>query len=241
MPLHHHALATDMDVRLRPFFSLMLVEHLAQLMHQMNVCDNDQKCIEENYSMLKDSATRLAKQADEEFAVSAPGKKTTYMARLTAIDEQASAKKMYKKGAKLIYREIMRIMCAVRSADQRKVVKIVDPDEGARLLHQTLCVLKDTSSKEANVLKELEVTIRAGCGSSGEVFMEKHKLVDGVEHIETYIYGGVLSELFCSYVNAYVTNAKDEDEGDKCLEALLQFFAIHPLHDVETDLPDESE
>jgi len=229
MPLQQHRLATDADPRHRPFFNMALVAWSGKLMSEVKRLEAQSPECKKNYMLLKDVVNKLvnrAKQLNIERA--SDNGKTTYAERLQRIDALTLQKRAYKKGAHLLFAELMRLMCRVR-AMVPQVTRITDPNEAAALLHQSFTAMIDSKSDERKQLDKQNIKLQIGCGSSGEVFFEKHQVRNGVENIETYLFAGIFSDLFCAYVNNYVLSKPDGDENaQKHLAALLEFSSIHP-------------
>lgn len=240
MSLTQHRLATDADARYRPFFSVALVSHVGKLVKEL---ESDPQG---NYSLILDVSRKLAERA-KSLGVERPlGRKTAYLARIDEIEKKANETKNYALGARLLFRETMRLMCAVRGPDMLpQVRRITDPNQAADLLYQSFRAMISATTPEAKTLANLGIKISIGCGSWGEVFLEKHL----GDNVETYLFAGIFSDLFCAFVNKYVVDKPDGDkEADLMLAALLEVTSIHPCAEqcsvfqaeVETDETESS-
>lgn len=229
MPLTQHRLATDADPRYRPFFNMALVTWAGKLMNEVNASTPKSTQSKQNYMLIENMTEKLVKRAQElGFERASANGKTTYAQRVARISALTKQRAEYKKGAYLMFREFMRVMCAVRAMTPQ-VTRITDPNEAAELLHQSFSAMISSDTPERKAVDKQNIKLQIGCGSSGEVFMEKHQVKNGVENIETYLFAGVFSDLFCAFVNNYVLSKADDDAmADKHLAALLELSSIHP-------------
>lgn len=220
MAITQHRLATEASTRYRPFFNTALVSHMGKLMKELQLEPS------KNYNFIMDVARKLAQRAKTLGVERAVGKKTTYLTRIDEIDKKVTETKNYTLGARLLFRETMRLMCSVRGPDVLpQLRRISDPNEAAELLHQSFRAMINNTTQEAKTLANLGIVISIGCGSWGEVFLEKYQ----GDNIETYIYTGLFADLFCSFTNKYIVDAPDGDEeADLMLAALLEVASIHP-------------
>jgi len=228
MSIATHQLAVDADAKVRPFFNMTLVTYAGQL--YAGIAEKPR----ENYTMLVDLANRLARRSEQLGMVRTvrPGGKTTYLQRIARIEKQVGESGEYVVGARLVFQEFMRLLCAVR-ADSEKIERISDAGEAAKLLHQSICAITDNKSAEAKEMARHAIKVRIGCGSSGEVFFEKHQeQPDGQSSIKVYLYTGLFADLFCTYTNVYALDANaSEADKHRYITALLKLTEIHPCVD----------
>lgn len=220
--LTQHRLATEANSRYRPFFNTALVSYVSKLMKELDSNPSG------NCKLVADVAKKMALRA-KSLGIDAVvgGQKQTYVGRIEKIEKKINESKNYAVGARLLFRETMRLMCAVRSPDMMpQLQRISDSNEAADLLHESFRAMISTSTPEAKTLENLKIVISIGCGSWGEVFFEKHQ----GDNIQTYLYTGLYSDLFCSFVNKYVADPAvgAEGEADLMLAALLELTSIHP-------------
>jgi len=217
--------------------STALVAHVTKLYNQLTLENLLEKDIAGNYLKILDCANRLVNRAAELDVDKATPKSKPYKDRIKAIVDQVdNAEKPagYKIGARLLVRETMRLLCAMRdicstcskAGQSRPNIHHVKVDEAVKLLHESFRAMINPNNPESLKLKELGIVISIGCGSWGEVFFEKHQ----GEDIELFLYDGIFSDLFCAFLNTHIVDKKgaDADEADQMMAALLELTSIHP-------------
>lgn len=215
--LKQHRLATEASERFRPFFNVDVIAYLCRWSHEIKDHPEGAK---EMYSQVLDGAQKIVHRC-KELGIEAPmGRKTTYTARIEQIDKNVSDKKDYVLGSKLLLREVARIMCSMRAGLPQ--VTRIDTDRAVELLHQSFRVMMNDETEERKIVDNNNTKIQIGIGSWGEVFFEKHQ----GDAIEVYLYSGIFSDLFCSFLNKYIVDG--DKDSELMMFNLLEFASIHP-------------
>ena len=215
--LLQHRLATEASERFRPFFNVDLMAYLSRWAHEIK--DHPEHA-EKMYSDMLSGVQSVVERCKSLGVVAPMGRKTTYSARVEQIDKNVVEKKDYVLGSKLLLREAARLMCAMR-AGLPQVVRI-NTDRAVELLHQSFRILQSGETAERKAVDAVNKKIQIGIGSWGEVFFEKHQ----GDAIELYLYSGIFSDLFCSFLNKYVVDG--DDESELMMFNLLEFASLHP-------------
>ena len=214
--LGEHRLVTEASERFRPFFNVDLMAYLSNWTKEIK---NYPEGAEQMYQDMLSAVEKVIQRCKSLGVTTPVGRKTTYSERVEQINKNVTEKKDYVTGANLLLREAARIMCSMRAGLPQ--VTRVDTDRAVELLHQSFKILMN-DSVERKIVDSSNQKIQIGIGNWGEVFFEKHQ----GDAIEIYLYSGVFSDLFCSFLNAHVVDGGPD--SDAMLFNLLEFSSIHP-------------
>ncbi len=215
--LYQHRLATEASERFRPFFNVDLMAYLSRWAHEIK---DHPEGAEQMYSEMLEAVKKIVKRCEALGVKTPKDRKTSYMARVEQIEKNVAEKKNYVLGSKLLLREAARLMCSMR-VNLPQVTR-VDTDRAVELLHESFMILLSEETTERKIVDSTNTKIQIGIASWGEVFFEKHQ----GDAIELYLYTGVFSDLFCSFLNKYVVDGNAD--ADDMMFCLLEFSSIHP-------------
>lgn len=215
--LSQHRLATEASERFRPFFNVDLMAYLSRWAHEIK---DHPEGAEQMYNDMFKVVKKIVERCKLLGVETPMGRKTSYMARIEQIDKNVAEKKDYVIGAKLLLREAARLMCSMRAGLPQ--VTRIDTDRAVELLYQSFRILMSEDTEERKTVDKNNTKIQIGIASWGEVFFEKHR----GDAIELYLYSGVFSDLFCSFLNKYIVDGGEE--SDLMMFNLLEFASIHP-------------